>query len=99
MATVTKTGAMGGATFSFDFDDVSLQIIAVHVNNQDPRTLNIDIFNDDGSLKNTFSVAPGQPVDRNLTPPQRRAYTVVIVPRSDGTTRVMFSFPHRIYFS
>lgn len=84
---------MGGASFSFDFDDVALQLIAVRVNNQDSRTLNIEL------PKGTLTVLPGQSIDRNLNPPQQEAYTVTLIPRGDGTNRVVFNFTHRLYFS
>lgn len=93
MAIVTRTGAMGLAAFSFDFDDVSLSLVAVRVNNQDTRTLNIE------TSKGTFSVAPGAVVSRNLTKPQQEVYTVSLVPLGDGTNKVVFNFPHRLYFS
>ena len=93
MATITRTGALGLATITLDFDDVSLQLTRVAVDNKDTRTLNVEVS------KGTLSVAPGELAERRLNAPQREAYEATLVTRADGSQRVMFSFPHRIFFS
>ncbi len=88
MAIVTKTGAMGGATFSFDYDDVALRLVAVRVQNNDTRVLNIEL------PKGTFQIQPGGSVNRNLNPPQQEAFTL-----GSFHGNVTFNFLHREFFS
>lgn len=83
MAIVTRTGSIGLASFSFDFDDVSLKLIAVRAQNNDPAlTLRITL------PKGTFDIPPGGSVERTLTPPQQEAYTLTTFHGN-----VVFNFP------
>lgn len=71
MAIITRSGALGLATFSFDFDDVAVKLIAVRASNNEPvKNLLITL------PKGTFTITPGNSVSQTLNPPQQEAYSL-----------------------
>lgn len=96
--TLNRSGNRGA--IQIDLDDGSRKLTRCALTSQEPgKWLVMETLNVNGTLKGTYSAGHGVPLDKVLSAGEQVSYTVIEVPRPDGSTKQMVVLPHRIYTS